>query len=153
MVIDLSNLLPTDGTSGTLIGRVCLPAAHDNPGGPAPVVIRESGVFDLSSIAATVSFLLEMENPVTSSDIDINDDVLAPGYGKMNDAVMEAITLSAHKEGIILDPVYTGRSMAGFLSRARQASSEQNLLFLHTGGQPAIFGYESDLEPMLSDNV
>ena len=63
MVIDLSNLLPTDGTSGTLIGRVCLPAAHDNPGGPAPVVIRESGVFDLSSIAATVSFLLEMENP------------------------------------------------------------------------------------------
>jgi D-cysteine desulfhydrase family pyridoxal phosphate-dependent enzyme len=100
-----------------------------------------------------IADLLEMENPVTSSDIDINDDVLAPGYGKMNDAVMEAITLSAHKEGIILDPVYTGRSMAGFLSRARQASSEQNLLFLHTGGQPAIFGYESDLEPMLSDNV
>lgn len=100
-----------------------------------------------------IAELLGIENPVSDHDIDINDDVLAPGYGKMNDAVLEAIKLTAHCEGIILDPVYTGRTMAGFLSRARQAEPGQKLLFIHTGGQPAVFGYEADLEPLLSDNI
>jgi D-cysteine desulfhydrase/L-cysteate sulfo-lyase len=98
-----------------------------------------------------ISQLLDMDNPVKDSDIEINDDVLAPGYGTLNDAVLAAIKAAAHNEGIILDPVYTGRAMAGFLSRARQATADQNLMFIHTGGQPAIFGYEDALEPVLSD--
>ena len=98
-----------------------------------------------------IAGLLDMENPVSENDIDINDDVLAPGYGRMNDAVLEAIRLAARKEGIILDPVYTGRVMAGFLDRARQGESGRNLLFIHTGGQPAVFGYETDLKPLFSD--
>ena len=65
MAIDLSNLLPTDGTIGTLVGRVWMPEAQDKPAGPTPVVIREGGVFDLSGVAATVSFLLELESPAT----------------------------------------------------------------------------------------
>lgn len=100
-----------------------------------------------------IATLLEINNPVIDRDIDINDDVLAPGYGKMNDRVLEAIKLTAHHEGIILDPVYTGKSMAGFLEIARRADSGRNLLFIHTGGQPAIFGYEADLQPLLSDNI
>jgi fumarylacetoacetate (FAA) hydrolase family protein len=66
MTIDLSALLPTDGTSGTLIGRVWLPATENSPAGPTPVVIREDGIYDLSQIAATVSFLLETENPASA---------------------------------------------------------------------------------------
>jgi len=97
-----------------------------------------------------IADILHMSNSVDETDIDINDDVLAPGYGKMNEAVLNAIRLTAHKEGIILDPVYTGRTMAGFLNRAQQSQDGQKLLFIHTGGQPAIFGYEADLEPMLS---
>jgi len=100
-----------------------------------------------------IANLLEMENPVTLNDIVINDDVLAPGYGQINDAVLEAIELTAQNEGIILDPVYTGRTMAGFLSLARKATADQKLLFIHTGGQPSIFGYEDDLKPILSENV
>ncbi len=100
-----------------------------------------------------IADLLGIENPVSERDIDISDDVLAPGYGKMNDAVLEAIRLTAHTEGIILDPVYTGRAMAGFLNRVRQAKDGQNLLFIHTGGQPAVFGYETDLEPLFSDHA
>jgi len=75
-----------------------------------------------------------------------------PGYGKMNAAVIEAITLTAQKEGILLDPVYTGKTMAGFLARARQSQKGKNLLCLHTGGQPALFGYEDDLGPLLSES-
>ena len=97
--------------------------------------------------------LLDIDSPVSDADIRIEDDVLAPGYGKMNDAVIEAIKLTAHQEGIILDPVYTGRTMAGFLIRARLAAAGQRMLFVHTGGQPAVFGYETDLKPLLSDNV
>ena len=94
-----------------------------------------------------------MKNPVSIDDIVINDDALAPGYGRINDAVLEAIKLMAQHEGIILDPVYTGRSMAGFLSLARTAVSGEKLLFIHTGGQPSIFGYEEDLIPILSKNI
>jgi D-cysteine desulfhydrase family pyridoxal phosphate-dependent enzyme len=107
----------------------------------------------LISRCQEIAQLLAIDNPVSENDVDINDDVLPPGYGKINDAVLEAITLTAHREGIILDPVYTGRAMAGFLDRARKATNGQNLLFIHTGGQPAIFGYEADLAPMLSDSL
>ncbi|MBL1436450.1 MAG: D-cysteine desulfhydrase family protein [Rhodobacteraceae bacterium] len=98
-----------------------------------------------------IANLLKMENPVKPEDISLNDDMLPPGYGKMNEAVIEAITLTAQKEGILLDPVYTGKTMAGFFARARQSKPSQNLLFIHTGGQPALFGYEDDLGPLLSD--
>ncbi len=100
-----------------------------------------------------IAKILATENPVTDNDIDLNDDVLAPGYGKINDAVLEAIKLTAHNEGIILDPVYTGRAMAGFLNNVRHSDTSGNLLFIHTGGQPAIFAYEDDLTPVLSDNI
>ncbi|MEH6455514.1 MAG: D-cysteine desulfhydrase family protein [Cocleimonas sp.] len=100
-----------------------------------------------------IANLLDMTNPVVIDDIDINDDALAPGYGQINDAVLEAIELTAQNEGIILDPVYTGRTMAGFLSIARHATAGQKLLFIHTGGQPSIFGYEDDLKPILADNI
>lgn len=98
-----------------------------------------------------IATVLGIENPVTDADIDISDSVLPPGYGKMNDAVGEAIQLAAQGEGLILDPVYSGRAMAGFLERVRASKPGGRLLFLHTGGQPAIFGYEEALEPLLSD--
>jgi len=96
---------------------------------------------------------VRLDNPVKTNDIVINDDALAPGYGQINDAVLEAIKLTAYNEGIILDPVYTGRAMAGFIDIARKTKSTEKLLFIHTGGQPSIFGYEDDLVPILSKNI
>lgn len=98
-----------------------------------------------------LAILLGVDNPVDNNDIQTNDDALAPGYGTMNDQVANAMTLAAREEGLILDPVYTGRAMAGFLDRAKVAREGQNLLFIHTGGQPAVFGYEDMLEPLLSE--
>ncbi len=96
-----------------------------------------------------IANLLQINNPVNDNDIELDDNDLAPGYGKINDAILEAIKISAYHEGLILDPVYTGRAMAGFLQRARQTSQKKTLLFIHTGGQPAIFAYGADLEPLL----
>ena len=65
MTMDLSAILPVDGATGTLVGRVWCPAQDDQPAGPSPVVVREDGVYDLSSIAATSSMLLEMPDPAS----------------------------------------------------------------------------------------
>jgi D-cysteine desulfhydrase/L-cysteate sulfo-lyase len=85
---------------------------------------------------------------VTEEDVIVDDAVLAPGYGQLNDEVMEAINLSARQEALLLDPVYTGRAMAGLISLVRRGVIEQNqsALFVHTGGLPALFAYESKLK-------
>jgi 1-aminocyclopropane-1-carboxylate deaminase/D-cysteine desulfhydrase-like pyridoxal-dependent ACC family enzyme len=59
-----------------------------------------------------------------------------------------ALLTAARTEGLLLDPVYTAKAMAGFIARAREASPDSTLLFLHTGGQPALFAYQSDLEAL-----
>ena len=74
---------------------------------------------------AAIAKLLKITNPVCNDDLELSDDNLAPGYGKINDTVLEAIKLSAHQEGLILDPVYTGRAMAGFIQLARQTNQEK----------------------------
>ncbi len=77
-------------------------------------------------------------------DITVMDDVLAPGYGLFGAAVREAINLAARQEGLLLDPVYSGKTMAGLihLIRAGFYQAGQTVVFLHTGGAPALFGYE-----------
>ncbi len=91
--------------------------------------------------------LLGVENPVCSQDLEIYDDSLAPGYGLMNDMLMEAMRDCAQLDGLMLDPVYTARAMAGLIACARDGRLPQgkNVAFIHTGGLPAIFAYETEL--------
>jgi D-cysteine desulfhydrase family pyridoxal phosphate-dependent enzyme len=91
-----------------------------------------------------IAELLELAPKVRDEDINLLDDFLAPGYGTSGALALQAILTAARTEGLILDPVYTGKAMAGFIHRARQANSS-HLLFIHTGGTPAIFGYQNDL--------
>ncbi|SPX19893.1 D-cysteine desulfhydrase [Escherichia coli] len=69
--------------------------------------------------------------------------ILAPGYGVPNDEGMEAVKLLARLEGILLDPVYTGKAMAGLIDGISQKrfKDEGPILFIHTGGAPALFAY------------
>ncbi len=71
------------------------------------------------------------------------DDYFAPGYGVPNDEGMEAVKLLARLEGILLDPVYTGKAMAGLIDGISQKrfKDEGPILFIHTGGAPALFAY------------
>ena len=91
--------------------------------------------------------LLGISLEITEQDIIVDDTVLAPGYGLINEQTRAAIRLAAENEGLLLDPVYSGRCMAGLLHFVEQgripAGSE--VLFIHTGGTPAIFAYQSDL--------
>ncbi|KMK09858.1 D-cysteine desulfhydrase [Pluralibacter gergoviae] len=77
------------------------------------------------------------------ADITLWDDYFAPGYGTPNEAGMEAVKLLAQLEGILLDPVYTGKAMAGLIDGINQKrfKDEGPILFVHTGGAPALFAY------------
>jgi D-cysteine desulfhydrase len=77
------------------------------------------------------------------ADILLWDDYFAPGYGTPNEEGMEAVKLLARLEGILLDPVYTGKAMAGLIDGIAQKrfKDEGPILFVHTGGAPALFAY------------
>ena len=77
----------------------------------------------------------------TPSDVLVNADYCNPGYGVVTQREREAIRLFAQHEGLLLDPVYTGRAAAGMIDLIRKGFFKNNetVLFLHTGGQPALF--------------
>ena len=88
-----------------------------------------------------IADLLGVPNPVPDGDVVVNDRFLPPGYGKLNLPTARAIRLAARTEALMLDPVYTGKCMAGALALAGNRREDQNVLFVHTGGTPAIFAY------------
>jgi len=88
-----------------------------------------------------IAELLDMRSPVGTDDVCLVDDALAPGYGLLNEPTRAAMTAAARKEGLILDPVYSGKAMASFLTRVGKGGRDATLLFIHTGGTPALFAY------------
>jgi len=92
---------------------------------------------------------LGIEQSFKPQDILVNDDYLGGGYGVMGEPEVEALTLFARSEGMLLDPVYTGRAAAGLIDLIRKEviTADQKVLFWHTGGSPAIFAdrYMGDL--------
>jgi D-cysteine desulfhydrase len=83
----------------------------------------------------------------SASDLTIRDDYLGDGYGVVGELERRAIRTVAQTEGILLDPVYTGRAMGGLIDMIERGelSPEQSVLFWHTGGIPALFPYARDL--------
>ena len=81
------------------------------------------------------------------SDLILLDGYTGGGYGVIGDAEREAIALCARLEGILLDPVYTGRAMAGLIDliRKREFGAGDTILFWHTGGSPALFASAGEL--------
>ncbi|MFN8525594.1 MAG: pyridoxal-phosphate dependent enzyme [Chloroflexota bacterium] len=81
------------------------------------------------------------------SDVESYDDYVGDGYGKTSAAAIEAITLAARTEGLILDPVYTGKAMAGLIDHARRGllGADETVVFIHTGGTPALFAFKDEI--------
>lgn len=90
-----------------------------------------------------IAELLEVDNPVTPDDIVLTDDFLAPGYGLLSNATRDATLMAAQHEALLVDPVYTGKVMAAMLQRATETKG--TILFVHTGGTPALFAYQQEL--------
>lgn len=80
--------------------------------------------------------------------VNTHDDVLAPGYGQLNEQVKTAMQMAAHLEGLIVDPVYTGRALAGLIDLVNRGviAKGESVVFIHTGGTPGIFAYKNKLD-------
>ena len=104
-------------------------------------------------VASELAAMVDRPEAFDAADVQAFDGVLAPGYGRLNDAVREAIAMAARQEGLLLDPVYTGKTMAGLIDHVRSGliPAGSRVLFIHTGGLPAIFAYGERLGPWLSD--
>jgi D-cysteine desulfhydrase family pyridoxal phosphate-dependent enzyme len=95
----------------------------------------------IASLGQQVALLLGEEVSLPESRVWVNDDYLGRGYAIMGNAEDEAIRLFAHTEGLLLDPVYTGRAAAGLIDLIRKGffAKSDEVLFWHTGGTPALF--------------
>lgn len=84
---------------------------------------------------------------ITDDDVLVTDAYFGGGYGQLSPEAMEAMTLAAECEGLLLDPVYTAKAMAGLIGAIRNGSigPSETAVFLHTGGTPALFAYEEIL--------
>ena len=101
--------------------------------------------------AGELAAMIDRSEVFDAGDVDVSDEVHPPGYGKLNDAILEAVSMAARREALLLDPVYTGKAMAGLIAlvRSGRIAPGSRVLFLHTGGLPGIFAYAAKLEPWL----
>ncbi len=95
----------------------------------------------VSALASDASEKLGKRIDFTRDEILANEEYCKAGYGVLTDAEREAVKLFAKYEGLLLDPVYTGRAAAGMIDliRKRFFKKHETILFWHTGGQPALF--------------
>lgn len=146
MGLHIHHLVHATGSAGTQAGLV---AGLEGCRSHIPVLgigvraakpQQEENVFKLACATAD---LLGMSGSVAREKVVANCDYVGPGYGKPTDAMIEAINLTARHEGILLDPVYSGKGMAGLIDLVRKGHFKrgENVVFLHTGGSVGLFGY------------
>lgn len=101
----------------------------------------------LKTVSQKLATLLGVDPALTADDIAVRDWALAPGYGRVGPSTQDALKLMAQTEGIFLDPVYTAKAFAGLLDLLNKGiiSPGQKVIMLHTGGTPALFGYQEVL--------
>ena len=105
---------------------------------------QEGNVLALASATAE---LLGLSRPIAREQGVALDDWVGPGYSLPSPEMIEAVRMLAQLEGLLLDPVYTGKTMAGLIGLARRGDFKagEHVLFIHTGGSPALFAYQDVL--------
>lgn len=106
---------------------------------------------NVSNIANNIAEVLDLEITFSPEEVIVFDDYVGEGYGILNQETVDAISLLARKEGIILDPVYTGKAMSGLVDLIKKGyfSKDDGVVFIHTGGTPALFAYKEELMEFL----
>ncbi len=144
LVID--HFVTATGSAGTQAGLVVGLEATNSQipllgiGVRAPKEKQEENVYNL---ACKTAEHMGIPGCVAREKVVANCDYVGEGYGLPTDSMIEAVTLMAHQEAILMDPVYSGKGLAGLIDLIRKGTftRDQNVVFLHTGGSAALFGY------------
>tara|TARA_R110002096_G_scaffold358762_2_gene551851 strand:+ start:797 stop:1795 length:999 start_codon:yes stop_codon:yes gene_type:complete len=110
----------------------------------APQNVQEERVYKL---ALETADLLSVPGCVSREDIVADCNYIGPGYGEPTDGMNEAILMLARQEGLLFDPVYSGKALAGMIDYIREGRFKQgqSIIFLHTGGSAGLFAYADTL--------
>jgi 1-aminocyclopropane-1-carboxylate deaminase/D-cysteine desulfhydrase-like pyridoxal-dependent ACC family enzyme len=138
-VHDVGLVVVADGSGGTHAGLVAGLGDHSKVLG-VDVGTRPDLDRAVPDMATDVAVYAKLPPP--SGKVQIDHDRFGSAYGEPTDACREALVLAARREGIVLDPVYTGKAMAGLIAAVRERRidpSSQRVVFMHTGGMPALF--------------
>jgi D-cysteine desulfhydrase len=148
--VTFDHIVVASGSGGTQAGMVAGARAANlrsrilgvSVGRPAAPLAAT--VLDLARLSAAY---LNLRIAIDADAVAVTDAYTGDGYGVPGDAEREAIRLAARTEGLLLDPVYTGRAMAGLIDLAVRGEfgRHETVLFWHTGGQPALYAYGEEL--------
>lgn len=148
--LDLDAVVVASGSAGTQAGLVVGAQVHRASTRIIGVTVSRS-VADqqpkvLSLVEQTLQ-LLDVDPGQAAARVELDDRFVGPGYGVPTDEMRRAVRLFAETEGILLDPVYTGKAAAGLLQLVREGAfgADQRVAFVHTGGTPGLYAYRSAL--------
>lgn len=146
MRLPIDHIVVPSGSAGTHAGMVVgmygmnanIPVSGVNVSRTKPV--QEEIVFKLAS---EVARKLELSSDIPRAQVVCYDEYVGPGYSLPTESMVEAVNLFAKTEGVLLDPVYSGKAAAGLIDLVRKGAFAKgsSVLFLHTGGSPALYAY------------
>ena len=150
MCIDIDHIIVPSGSAGTHAGMVVgmtgvnanIPISGVNVS--RPKTVQEEIVYKL---ALETAQRLGVKGGISREEIVCFDEYVGPGYSLPTKSMVEAVTFFARTEAILLDPVYSGKAAAGLIDLVRKGHfpKNSNVLFLHTGGSPALYAYMDTL--------
>lgn len=148
LALPLAHIVHATGSTGTQAGLVV-----GLQGGNAPIPVLGISVRaervrqeeNVRKLARETWALLGVRGEFPDAAVVANADYVGAGYGIPTSGMIEAVELLARHEGILLDPVYTGKGFAGLIDLVRKGvfRKGENVLFVHTGGQAGLFGYRA----------
>ncbi len=150
--LDVDHVVHATGSTGTQAGLV---VGFEGANAHLPVLgisVRAPQAKQVENVRALASQtweLLGIRGDFPDDAVVANSDYVGGGYGVPTDGMLEAVHLLARHEGILLDPVYTGKGFAGLIDLIRKGrfGKGQKIVFIHTGGAAGLFGYRSTFVP------
>jgi 1-aminocyclopropane-1-carboxylate deaminase/D-cysteine desulfhydrase-like pyridoxal-dependent ACC family enzyme len=132
--------------SGLLLG-VRATGASINVVGISPGPHQPDSLERFASLATQTGRFLGLDLSFQADEVSNTDAYVGEGYGRPTPACIEAIKLLARTEGILLDPVYSAKGMSGLIQHIREGKlgKSDTVVFVHTGGNPALFAYNQEL--------
>jgi D-cysteine desulfhydrase len=146
----LDHIVCASGSTGTHAGLICGLVGNNSHIPLTGINVRrtrEEQEPNVHKLAQETAALLGIAGGIPRETITALGDWVGPGYSLPTPEMVKAVQMLARVEGILLDPVYTGKTMAGLIDLVRRGvfKKGEHVLFVHTGGSPALYAYQSVL--------
>jgi len=153
--LDYTHIVHATGSGATQAGLLAGARALGRPVEVVGISVsdpKDAFTSIVIQIAAETARALGLDPSIRKDDVIVLDEYIKDGYGVVTADVAEVIRLVFAREGIVLDPVYTGKAMAGLVDLVKRGrfSKDDKVVFWHTGGTPALFPYREPLVRLLA---